>query len=196
MVLNDRDIEDYINKNIKLMYKVLHRFNLFNDPEAHSLGLQAFYDAVTTYSKDRNATISTYATVLIFNRVGTYARHLSTQKYKNRPLSIEAIADSITEPTGTTSTAESNLLKSPENIQKNLEDTEMCLIARAKMDDIISSMKQGLKKQIVSEWWYEHEGQCTKQSLAVKYGCQPSYVRKVLKEVQDTMIYELRFWRN
>lgn len=67
-----------IEDNKGLLYKQLHKFNLVGDTEAISYGYEALYRAIKTYKEGKGSKFSTYATVCIYNALGSYVRKLNT----------------------------------------------------------------------------------------------------------------------
>lgn len=74
------DIDEKILANKGLMYKQLQRFNLVRDNEAESLGYEALYNAIKTYDASTGNCFSTYATVCIYNALGSYIRTTHKQR--------------------------------------------------------------------------------------------------------------------
>lgn len=73
-------IDDKIRDNVGLIFAQLNKFNLAKDPEAESIGYEALYNAILTYDQSKNVQFSTYASVCIYNALGTYVRTLNKQR--------------------------------------------------------------------------------------------------------------------
>lgn len=77
-------MNDIIEANIGLVYAQLHKFNLSKDDDAVSIGYEALYMAVSTFDDTKGIKLSTYATVCIYNALGSYLR----TKHKTRQLTL------------------------------------------------------------------------------------------------------------
>lgn len=73
-------VEELITLNFGLINKQLHKFYLYNDPDALSFAYEALYKAILTFDPNKNNKFSTYATVCIYNRLGSYVRALKAQQ--------------------------------------------------------------------------------------------------------------------
>lgn len=73
-------MENAIRNNTGLIFKQLRKFGLAKDPEAESLGYEALYTAISTFDESKNIQFSTYATVCIYNALGSYVRQLNKQR--------------------------------------------------------------------------------------------------------------------
>ena len=74
------DEDNVIQDNLGLVYAQLKKFKMTDDPEAISIGYEALYVAVHTFDQTKNVTLSTYATVCIYNALGSYLRTLKRVK--------------------------------------------------------------------------------------------------------------------
>ena len=74
------DINDKIASNVGLIFKQLNKFNLAEDPEAESIGYEALYNAILTYDQSKSVQFSTYASVCIYNALGSYVRTQNKQR--------------------------------------------------------------------------------------------------------------------
>ena len=71
-------VEELIQANHGLVYVQLRKFGLVNDDDATSHGVEALYNAITSYDVHNRSSFSNYATICIFNRLGDYVRSLKT----------------------------------------------------------------------------------------------------------------------
>lgn len=74
------EVDDIIAKNKGLVFKQLHKFGLAKDHEAESLGYEALYNAAMTFENEKGIKFSTYATVCIYNALGSYTRTINRQR--------------------------------------------------------------------------------------------------------------------
>lgn len=187
---NTRELNDMIANNMGLVYMVLHKLNLAKDDEALSRGIQALYDAIQTYDAHKETKLSTYASVLIFNRVGSYGRSLNTAKAKATVLISEPTIDgiSIEETNG-------NLYVSSIDVENEVLQKHYCAAVTRSLENIINTTKPGKKRDILHAWYYENKCSCTIKSLADKFECQHSYIRKVLLETRTRIKNDTLKWR-
>jgi DNA-directed RNA polymerase specialized sigma subunit len=73
----EQDINDRIADNMNIVYYMINRMYLNNDPQALSLGLEALYNALQTYTANEKTKFSTYACVCIYNTLGGYIRTMN-----------------------------------------------------------------------------------------------------------------------
>jgi len=74
------DVNDIIKNNTGLIYRLLNKFYLRDDPDAESAAYWALYKAATSYDKDNGTAFSTYATCCIYNALGDHIRHLKRKQ--------------------------------------------------------------------------------------------------------------------
>ena len=74
------DIDEEILNNKGLVYSQLHRFNLVNNQEAESYAFEALYKAIQTFDTTKDIALSTYATVCIYNALGSYLRSYNRKR--------------------------------------------------------------------------------------------------------------------
>lgn len=79
----DEIIEQMIIQCYPLLMSQLNKFYMYNDPDALSFAYEALYKAIITYNMNGTTKFITYATVCIYNRLGSYLRAV-----KNRPIDI------------------------------------------------------------------------------------------------------------
>lgn len=85
-------LEEIIKNNKGLVGKQLKKFGLVGDPAAISYGYEALYMAAKTYDESKSSKFSTYATVCIYNRLGSYVRKLNN-KIEVNTISYDAIEE-------------------------------------------------------------------------------------------------------
>lgn len=73
-------IDDKIRDNVGLIFTQLNKFKLAKDPEAESIGYEALYNAILTYDQSKKVQFSTYASVCIYNALGSYVRTQNKQR--------------------------------------------------------------------------------------------------------------------
>ena len=161
-------IETVINQNVGLLYKQLHKFHLASDADAISFGYEALWKAVTTYSADKDVKFSTYATVCIFNALGSYVRTLNRQR-QLEVISYNNIVDNTTEYL--------ELLKSPVNIEDEYVRNEYASVLDVTLESVFNMLSKK-HKEIITRW-IDSDFEATATQIAKEVGCSQSYVSQV-----------------
>lgn len=78
--VSQQDVNEKIKANLGLVYKMLNKFYLRDDPDAESAAYWALYKAVTSFDGEKNIAFSTYAMSCIYNALGDHLRHLKRQR--------------------------------------------------------------------------------------------------------------------
>lgn len=184
------DINQQIANNTGLIFKQIHAFNLSDDPEAESIGYEALYKAIKTYSPEANAKFSTYATVCIYNALGMYLRR------KNRVRQLEVISynSTIRYADGQThellDTIESDVDLIDDYCKNELHEyTRQCFAEELQR---LSSKKQ---IAIISSW-QKSEFMATTTTLANEAGVSQSYVSQTLNNFKSKMRMRLEKYYN
>ncbi|MNU34839.1 RNA polymerase sigma-35 factor precursor [compost metagenome] len=170
-------LNELVQLNYGLLYKQLKKFYLINDPDAISLGYEALYKAILTFTPGKSA-FSTYATVCIYNQLGCHVRSLNTKIATNTG-SYEEVAfedlrliDTLEAP----GSVDENIL-SEAGIEYFHKVFEYCL------KELVRSE---LHKQIIS-LWYESNFTMTHARIAEELGCAQSYVSQTIKWFKASM---------
>ncbi len=164
-------VEELIKLNEGLVGKQLKKFGLIGDPEALSLGYEALYKAIMTFNTSRSNQFSTYATVCIYNRLGSYMRSLNTIINKNT-ISYDVPVDDK----GTTHldsfesalTVDGRLLEE-DGVKEIMQCVERC----------IAEVNNKTQRNIL-ECWRESMFKATHREIASELSCSQSYVSQTL----------------
>lgn len=180
-LLGEPKTKDVVNELIVLNYgllnKQLSKFHLLNDPDALSYGYEALYNAILTYNSDRPNKFSTYASVCIYNKLGSYVRTLRAQKNNNIisyeiPVGIGTLADLL----------ESDIV---------IDDDLMVSSIHSTLARCYHTLTNSLFKQII-KLWILSEFTMTQVHIADKLGCSQTYVSQVLKQFKYKLEVMLR----
>lgn len=167
-----QDINDLIKKHEGLMYKQLHKFGLAHDHEAISLAYESLYNAIKSFDNSTGHKFSTYATVCIYNRLGSYVRSLNTQILQNT-ISYET-------PVGDYGMTLMDTLKSPKSADTDvLAEDGVSNIYNA-MSECASELSNPLHFKIIS-FWIASGFKMSTTELAVRASCTQSYASQTLK---------------
>lgn len=167
-----QDINDLIIKHKGLVYKQLHKFGLVDDPDAISYAFEALYNAIQSYKTDKNSKFSTYATVCIYNRLGSYVRSLNTQILQN--------TTSYDAPINEEGMTMLDVLDSSAGIDDaimldcTINDITVCIIL------CMNELSNELHRKIVGTW-VDSGFSMTHTNIADMLGCTQSYVSQVIK---------------
>jgi RNA polymerase sigma factor (sigma-70 family) len=178
-------VEELLILNSGLIGCQLKKFGLLGDPEAESLGYEALYNSIMTFDTSRSNKFSTYASVCIYNKLGSYVRSLNTSIRKNTISYDEYVDDK-----GTTHldrfesphTADGKLMErvSIENIMK-------CV------DACIDEVTNETQKSIL-ELWRDSEFTATNKEIASKLTCSQSYVSQTLIRFRNNLKCKLEVY--
>ena len=164
-------VEELIILNKGLIWKQLKKFGLIGDPEALSLGYEALYKAIMTFNTSRSNRFSTYATVCIYNRLGSYVRSLNTTIRKNT-ISYDAPVDdkgtTYLDSFESTLTADRRLLEEA-GVEEIMQCVELC----------IAEVNNKTQRSIL-EYWRRSMFKATHREIASELDCSQSYVSQTL----------------
>lgn len=156
-------IEELIALNFGLVQTQLSKFYLLNDPEALSLSYEALYNAILTY-KHKNK-FSTYATVCIYNSLGSYVRKLNNQINSN---------------TEVTEDEELHMLSCADPADKQLLVNEGIKYINKSVNETIADIKNE-SHAIIVETWVDSNYTKSHTEIAKELGCSQSNVSSVIR---------------
>jgi RNA polymerase sporulation-specific sigma factor len=171
-------IEELLILNFGLINKQLYKFYMTTDPEALSLAYEALYNAILTYDSTKNSKFSTYATVCIYNRLGSYVRSLNTASNLDLVSYDKMISEdglTLLDVLVSSNTADGTVLS----------DCGVDMILKCIMD-CISVLQNPLHKKIV-ETWVKSEFKMTHERIAAELNCTQSYVSQVIKTFKNNL---------
>ena len=168
------DINDKIASNVGLIFKQLNKFNLAKDPEAESIGYEALYTAILTYDQSKNIQFSTYASVCIYNALGSYVR---TQ---NRQRQLEVISYNNVAYTEDGAGHEFvDFISAPLNVEQDYMKKELHRLVREEFQKQYDMLTNEKHKSIVS-LWRDSEYEASMVSIAKQVGVSQPYVSQVI----------------
>lgn len=175
--------ERLIADNMGLVYKVLHKFNRAYDDDALSLGMEALLKAVRTYSTDKNVAFSTYATVCIYNAIGTYTRSLSAKK---RQLTVTSYNDYISGADGGTF---EDIIGTKESLEEEYIRKERYSSVFEAFDAVLNTLSDKAKEVII--YWRDSDYTATQVEISEAVGVSQSYASRVLSTFRHKLRMKL-----
>lgn len=164
-------VEELIKLNEGLIWKQLKKFGLTGDPEALSLGYEALYTSIMTFDTSRSNKLSTYATVCIYNSLGSYVRSLNTSIRKNT-ISYDAPIDdegtTYLDSFESTLTTDGRLLEE-DGVKEIMQCVELCIA------EVNNKTQRG-----ILEYWRDSMFKVTHREIASELNCSQSYVSQTL----------------
>ena len=178
-------IDSLIEQNKGLVYKQLHRFNLIDDHDAESLAFEALSKAISTYNSNAGTKLSTYATVLIYNTLGSYVRTLNSRN-QLQVISYHSVA--YTDDKGEHTFEE--LLASDEDIEGCYIRSELQKLAMQTFDASYDKLTNERHKEILKAW-KDSDFEAQTKEIAVMVGVSQSYVSQVINNFKYTLKKQL-----
>lgn len=173
--MNELDIETIYKANIGLAWYQLRKFKRENDVEAQSFAFEALYKAIVTFQPDKGSKFATYASVCIFNAIGSYTRKGMNVEH---PISISTITHE-------------NL--TIEDMLPSNADTEKEYIANTRAEAILkylvlyaASMNSEATEQILNIWIKE-DFVIGQQEIAERVGCSQAHVARTIKRARESL---------
>ena len=168
------DINAKIAKHTGLIFNQIKKFNLAKDPEAESIGYEALYNAALTYDQSKNVQFSTYASVCIYNALGSYVRTQNKQRqlevisYNNVAYSEDGTDHEFVDFLSTSSGVEQDFMKN-----------ELHRIVREEFQKQYDTLTNEKHKVIIS-LWHDSEYEASMVSIAKQAGVSQPYVSQVI----------------
>lgn len=168
------DINDKIAHNIGLIFNQLNKFNLAKDPEAESIGYEALYNAILTYDQSKSVQFSTYASVCIYNALGSYVR---TQ---NKQRQLEVISYNNVAYTEDGADHEFvDFISSQSDVEQEYMKKELRRLVREEFQKQYDMLTNEKHKSIIS-LWRDSEYEASMVSIAKQVGVSQPYVSQVI----------------
>ena len=183
-------IDDVIRNNIGLIKAQIKRLNLFNDPEAESLGYEALYNAIITYDTTKGYKLSTYATCCIYNALGSYIRTLNKKRqlevlsYNNIAYCEDGVKHEFIE-----------LLTEDSDVEREYLTEELHVMTRRAFAHAYSRLSNAKHKAII-DVWREADFDISNKEVAIKVGVSQPYVNQVLNTFKYNMKKRLEAYYN
>lgn len=168
------DINDKIASNAGLIFKQLNKFNLAKDPEAESIGYEALYNAILTYDQSKSVQFSTYASVCIYNALGSYVR---TQ---NKQRQLEVISyNNVAYTEDGTEHEFVDFISAPSDVEQDYMKKELHRLVREEFQKQYDMLTNEKHKSIIS-LWRDSEYEASMVSIAKQVGVSQPYVSQVI----------------
>lgn len=168
------DINAQIASNVGLIFKQLKKFNLARDPEAESIGYEALYNALLTYDQSKNIQFSTYASVCIYNALGSYVRTLNKQRqlevvsYNNIAFSDDGTEHEFVD-----------FISADTDLASDFMHRELLVLLVQEFNNLYDELTNDKHKSIVS-LWRDSEYEASMVSIAKEVGVSQPYVSQVI----------------
>lgn len=168
------DINAQIASNVGLIFKQLKKFNLARDPEAESIGYEALYNALLTYDQSKNIQFSTYASVCIYNALGSYVRTLNKQRQ------LEVISyNNIAFSDDGTEHEYVDFISADTDLESDFMHRELRMLLVQEFNNLYDELTNDKHKSIVSIW-RDSEYEASMVSIAKEVGVSQPYVSQVI----------------
>jgi len=168
------DVNTKIASNAGLIFKQLKKFNLAKDPEAESIGYEALYTALLTYDQSKNIQFSTYASVCIYNALGSYVRTLN----KRRQLDIISYNNIAYSEDGTDHEFV-DFLPTSSDVEQDFMKKELRRIVKEEFQKQYDALTNK-KHQVILSLWRDSEYEASMVSIAKQAGVSQPYVSQVI----------------
>lgn len=165
------NVNELIALNYGLIDKQLRKFHMYNDPDALSIAYEALSNAINTFDA-KSSKLSTYATVCIYNRLGSYVRSLKSQP--EAPILYEKpISQGLRLV---------DVLEHPEQVDSAMRLKEI----RVAIGKCYFSLTNNLHRRIVVTW-IQSEFTMTTTEIGKRVGCSQVYASTVLKQFKTKL---------
>lgn len=175
------EINAKIAKHTGLIFSQLKKFNLARDPEAESIGYEALYNAILSYDQSKNVQFSTYASVCIYNALGSYVR---TQN-KQRQLEVISYNNVAYSEDGTDHEFV-DFFQDPSDVEKDYLREELYGLVRTEVQSLYDSLTNEKHKAILSLWRDSGYGISTVE-IAKEVGVSQPYVSQVINSFKHKL---------
>lgn len=177
----EANINELIELNVGLVRKQLIKFGFQYDTDALCVGYEALYKAIITFKPSKGHKFSTYATVCIYNRLGSYLRSLNTEIIKctvsyDAPLSEDLV---LLDTLHSTLSADGQIVEES-SISYIKETVAICL----------STVTNTTKKSIL-ELWIKSEFLMSHTDIAEALNYSQSYVSQVIRNFRKELKQKL-----
>jgi len=170
-----------IAQNKGLIFKQLYKFGLAHDQEAESIGYEALYNAAKTFDSSLGYKLSTYATVCIYNALGSYVRTL------NRQRQLDVVSYHALQRVSEDGAVELlDKLACDQDTEGDYLHAELCVAVAnvfAEQYEAISNEKH----KLILNAWKESHFEATTIEIAKVVGVSQSYVSQVLNKFKHSM---------
>lgn len=173
-------IDQMVEKCYPLVVQQLRKFYLYNDPDALSHAYEALYKAIITYEPDGRSQFITYATVCIYNSLGSYLRVL---KNAQQAISLHTIISDNGEEL-------MDVVSTDEVIADNVVGEITADLYRSIARQLVTATNNDNQRNVLT-MWMESDYEMRHTDLAVKAGMSQSYVTQTINTFRAKMRKEL-----
>lgn len=181
--LTEDSIEEIIKLNEGLVWKQINRFGLLGDPEAESIGFEALFHAINSFDINKKSKFSTYATVCIYNRLGSYVRSLNTL--------IRVNTISYDTPVNDTGSTHLDTFVSDFDVEDYVLDNEKVIVILNSVDACLNEMTNETQYNIIS-LWRKSGFKATHREIATTLDCSQSYVSGTISKFRKKLKSKLK----
>lgn len=177
-------VNDLVCANEGLVWDVLHKYKLSKNHDAVSLAFEALFIAVLEYDITKNAKFSTFATIVIYNRIGSYIR---TTHNKANSMPIISYHSVITDNEGTLL----DFISSTETADNHALD--LCFIdgLNRGICAILKETHNYNHKEVIKTW-ITSDFKMPQATIAERVGCSQSYVTQILNKFKTRLKIKLK----
>lgn len=175
MEKTDEVIELIIIKCQGLLNSQLNKFYMYNDPDALSYAYEALYKAIITYDPNGKAKFITYATVCIYNKLGSYLR---ATKSKPEDLYLQSTY-------GDDGCELQDIIDNGERTEAIPEAVAYIQFCDRVIESLIPTIKNVRHRHIIVVW-RELGYETSHTDIAKKVGLSQSYVTQTINNFRHT----------
>ena len=161
-------VNELVILNEGLVYMLLNKFKLQNDPDAISYAYEALFNAIKTFDYNKGNKFSSYAVVCIYNSLCYYLR------------TLKQIKEFVLEDTYL------NLFRSNLSADKQVIENDNIAFINKKIVECYNSFKNPLHKKVIA-MWIESDFTITQEEIAQELGFSQSYVSRIIKKFKDKL---------
>jgi len=165
-----------IERNLRLVVFIARRFENtgINLEDLISIGTIGLIKAISTYRRDKNIKLATYASRCVENEILMYIRKISNQKTEislDEPINLDYDGNEL---------LLSDILGTDEDmIMRPLEDeVDLCLLRQA-----VRELPEREREIILMRYGLEGYQELTQKEVAVKMGISQSYISRLEKRI-------------
>ena len=173
-----------IERNLRLVVFIARRFENtgINLEDLISIGTIGLIKAISTYRRDKNIKLATYASRCIENEILMYIRKISNQKAEislNEPINMDYDGNEL---------LLSDILGTDEDVVfRGLEeDVDLCCLRQA-----LSRLPERDKEIVAMRYGLEGRKELTQKEVAEKMGISQSYISRLEKRIMLRLRKEL-----
>jgi len=173
-----------IERNLRLVVFIARRFENtgINLEDLISIGTIGLIKAISTYRRDKNIKLATYASRCIENEILMYIRKTSNQKTEvslDEPINMDYDGNELL-LSDILGTDEDMILRPME------DDVDLCLLRQA-----VSQLPDREREIVVMRFGLEGHQELTQKEVAQKLGISQSYISRLEKRIMQRLRKEI-----